>query len=55
MTPKLTHRLKSNPLSQMHIIMVLLSLAFIPPLTAQDKHETGLPASEDPYFPRTAR
>jgi hypothetical protein len=34
MTPKLTHRLKSNPLSQMHIIMALLALAFIPPLTA---------------------
>jgi len=38
MTPKLTHRLKSNPLSQMHIIMALLALAFILPLTAQDKH-----------------
>jgi hypothetical protein len=48
MTPKLLHRLKSNPLSQLHIIMAFLTLAFIPSLTAQDKHDKtcgGLHAS----------
>jgi hypothetical protein len=37
MTPKLTNRLKSNPLSQ--IIMVLLTLTLITSLAAQDQHD----------------